>query len=541
VGALSAVATAAAAEMPRLERRGEVTQLIVDGQPYLVLGGELHNSSSSSLAYVKPILPRLKAMNLNTVLAVVSWDLVEPEEGRFDWTLVDGLIEEARRNDLRLILLWFGSWKNGLSHYVPDWVKADYERFPRAKVRTGTLEVLSPLAPANWEADAKAYAAFMRHLRQVDGDRHTVLMIQMQNEVGLHADTRDRSGLADAAFKEPVPKALMDHLVAHKETLLPEFRALWQRTGFKTSGTWTDVFGPGPKTDEIFMGWHYARYCDRLAAAGKEILPLPVFVNAWIVQPEDELPGQYPSGGPQGHMLDIWRAAASHLDLYAPDIYLPNFAEVCAEFVRNGNPLFVPESRAGVQGVANAFVAIGNYNAIGYSPFGIDSRLQDAENSPIAQAYGLLETVAPLILEHQAAGTIRGVSLTRENQSARVEMGDYILTPALVTSRRDPSDVPERAYGIMMQTGPDEFVVLGGSLQVTFASRTSPDETVGLATVEEGAYQHGQWVPGRTLNGDAIMISYDMEMQAASNQTGTALRFNEPEPSILRAKLYRFK
>jgi len=278
-------ASGGAAEMPHLEKRGAVTQLIVDGQPYLALAGELHNSSSSSLAYMQPIWPKLKQMNLNTALAVVSWDLVEPEEGRFDWTLVDGLIEGARRHDLRLVLLWFGSWKNGLSHYIPDWVKADYERFPRVRVRDGTLEILSTLAQENWEADAKAYAAFMQHLKAVDGDQHTVIMIQMQNEVGLHADTRDRSAPADAAFKAPVPRELMEYLAANKDRLLPETRSIWQRSGFKTTGTWEEVFGRGPATDELFMGWHYARYCDRIAAAGKDILPLPVFVNAWIVQP----------------------------------------------------------------------------------------------------------------------------------------------------------------------------------------------------------------------------------------------------------------
>ncbi len=192
---------------PHLRRQGRTTQLVVDGAPFLVLGGELHNSSSSDLPYLQPAWERLVALGLNTVLAAVSWELVEPEEGRFDWTMVDGLIVEARRHGLRLILLWFGSWKNGQSTYVPLWVKRDYRRFPRARRRDGrAVEVLSTFSDANRQADARAFGALLRHLREVDGADHTVIMVQVENEVGLLGDSRDRSGDAEAAFAAPVPR-----------------------------------------------------------------------------------------------------------------------------------------------------------------------------------------------------------------------------------------------------------------------------------------------------------------------------------------------
>ena len=529
----------AASSIPVIEQRGAVRQLIVDGQPFLVLGGELHNSSSTSRAYMQPIWPKLAQMNLNTVLAVVPWDLVEPAEGHYDFALVNQLVEDARAHNLRLILLWFGSWKNGFSHYVPEWVKRDASRFPRAQIRSGTVEILSTFGDASVTADAKAFAAFMRHLRSIDEQQRTVIMIQVQNEVGLHGDSRDRHVAAETAFQQPVPRELIDHLVRHRETLLPETRALWQSSGFKTDGSWADVFGRSPAADEAFMGWHYARYVDRIAAAGKAEYPLPMFVNAWIVQLADEHPGEYPSGGPQAHMLDLWRAGAPHIDLLCPDIYRPTFAEICEEFTRSGNALFVPEARGGEIGPGNAFLAIGRFDAIGYSPFGIDSEV-DPANGPMHHAYGVLRQLAPQILEHQRQGTISAVLLNKENPTEKISLRGYQLQAGLLLNRRT-NQTPERAYGLIIATGPDEFLVAGSDLQITFATDPQTDETVGLGTVEEGCFENGKWVPGRRLNGDEVMLSYDVPALTAAHQTGTGLRFPGTLPTLQRVKLHRFK
>ncbi|MBC8096996.1 MAG: DUF5597 domain-containing protein [Akkermansiaceae bacterium] len=530
-----------AAHLPRLEKRGAATQLIVDGKPFLILGGELHNSSASSREYMKPIWPKLKQMNLNTVLAVVSWDQLEPVEGKFDFTVLDGMLTDARRYDLRLVLLWFGSWKNGQSHYVPGWVKADYQRFPRARLKAGTAEVLSTLSEANVEADRRAFAALMKHLREVDSRQNTVIMVQVENEVGLLGDSRDRSELANAAFARPVPAELMAYLQSHKDSLLPEFRKLWEAAGFKAAGTWEEVFGAGAKTDEIFMGWNYARYLDRLVEAGKAEYPLPMFVNAWIVQPEDKTPGDYPCGGPQGHMLDLWRAGAPKADIYAPDIYLPNFPAVCEEFVRNENTLFVPESRGGVQGMANAFSAIGQFRSIGYSPFGIDSD-PDPTNGPIHHTYEVLAQLAPLILEHQAEGGIAGIWLTQSNSTQLIKLGHYTLTATLRANRRNAAaDGTERGYGLVMQLGADEFLAAGGNVQITFAANSPGPQYVGLASVEEGKFVKGKWTPGRLLNGDEVMYGYKMAELVAQRQTGTGLRFQSANPTIQRVKLYRYE
>jgi len=526
--------------IPHLEKRGKVTQLIVDGKPFLMLAGELHNSSSSNLEYMKPIWPKLALMNLNTVLAVVSWDLTEPEEGKFDFTLVDGLIKQARRHKLRLVILWFGSWKNGISHYVPEWVKRDFERFPRIRIEGGkSIEVLSTLSDANWQADARAFAALIRHIREVDSKQHTVIMIQVQNEVGVLGDSRNRSDAANEAFAKPVPTELMEYLIKHKDNLLPELKEVWSATEFKESGTWTEVFGTGVKADEVFMAWNYARYLNRVAQAGKAEYPLPMFVNAWIVQPQDKKPGDYPSGGPQAHMHDLWRAGAPQINILAPDIYLPNFAEICEMYTRSGNPLFIPESRAGAWGAANVFYAIGQYNAMGYSPFGIDSRIADPENGPIPKSYDVLSQLAPLILEGQSKGTIAGVSLNKGNPSQKLQLGGYTLEVGLRRQRRRAT-VPDLGYGLIISVGPDEYVVTGNNIQITFFPNTPGHQMVGLAWVYEGVYKNGQWIPGRKLNGDAIMLNYHLDQMAAENRTGSVLRIQDG-PSIRRVKLYRFR
>ncbi len=526
--------------IPYLAKKGSATQLIIDGKPFLALAGELHNSSSSSLEYMKPIWPKLATMNLNTVLAVVSWDLLEPEEGKFDFTLVNGLIKEARRHNLRLVLLWFGSWKNGISHYVPAWVKKDTKRFPRVRIAGGkSIEVLSALNEANRQADARAFAALMKHIREADSKKRTVIMIQVENEVGILGDSRDRCDAADAAFAGPVPAELIQYMVKHKDNLLPELKEVWSSTGFKESGTWTEVFGTGVKADEVFMAWSYARYIDYVADAGKTEYPLPMYVNAWIVQPEDKKPGDYPSGGPQAHNHDVWRAGAPNIDILAPDIYLPNFTEICDMYTRGDNALFIPESRAGAQGAANLFYAVGRHNAIGYSPFGIESRITDPVNDQLVKSYKVLAQLAPLILEQQGTDAIAGVVLNKDTPAQKLRLGGFTLEVDRRRQRRT-TEVPDLGYCLIMSIGPDEYVVAGTDIQITFFADDAGSGMVGLESVYEGRYVDGRWIPGRKLNGDDIMLNYHLDQMASENRTGSVLRIGSDGPGIRRVKLYRF-
>lgn len=493
------------AQIPHLRPHGSAIQLIVDDKPFLILGGELGNSSASSREYMKPVWPKLVQMNLNTVLSPVYWELIEPKESEFDFSSVDWLIEDARASHLRLVLLWFASWKNSMSCYAPDWVKKDQRRFPRARLKNGDpLEMMSAFSEQGRDADAKAFAALMRHLKQIDGEKHTVLMVQVENEIGMLEDARDHSDAANAAFAQPVAKELMDYLTKHKASLIPQFRQLWEKNGFKSSGTWNDVFGEGLAADEIFMAWHYARYTDYVASAGKAEYPLPMYVNAALIRP-DYKPGQYPSAGPLPHLMDIWRAGAPAINFLSPDIYFPNFVEWCQKYHQSGNPLFIPEADRNAGCAQNVFYAVGAHDAMGFSPFSIEN-VENPENAPITKSYDILRQLSPLILAHQGQGTTRGVLLDKELQAQEITLGNYKLTASHdFTWKYSGGDknVPvwPRAAGLIISTGPDEYVIAGTGIIITFASTDDKSKT-GIVSIDEGTYSDGKWTPGRRLNGD---------------------------------------
>lgn len=485
------------ASMPRLATSGPCTQLIVDGQPFIMLGGEVHNSSSSSLEYMEASYNRAAAVGCNTVLLPVSWELIEPQEGVFDFGLVDGLLAGARSRNLRLVFLWFGTWKNAMSTYVPEWVKTDLERFPRAHTapghRSGAISCMSRQA---CQADSRAFAAFMRHLREVDSAERTVIMVQVENETGLLGAERDLSPEAEAAFHGQVPAMLTEYLSQHADSLLPDVRAWWDSTGRRSGGSWTEVFGIGAA--EAFMAWHVASYVDAVAAAGKAEYPLPMFANAWLVQYPGQPPGAYPSGGPVAKVMDIWRAAAPHIDLLAPDIYLPTFAAVCREYHTAGNPLLIPEAHVRM-GAANAFYAIAQHDAICFSPFGIDGR---RETDDLAATYALLGGMLPTIAQYQGTGRMVGV-LQEDRGPAVLELGGYRLEVRY--NRAEPADaLPAR--GLIISPADGEYLVAGAGFSVHFSALPGMPRNVEFLAVDEGTFRANQWVPGRRLNGDELGV-----------------------------------
>lgn len=529
-------------DIPQLKKVGKATQLIVDGKPFLVLGGELHNSSSSSREYMAKFWPELKASGMNTVLAAVEWALVEPEEGKYNFSVIDNLLEDARNHDLKLILLWFGSWKNAQLHYIPDWMKKDFSRYPRVMADFGkSLEILSPFCNEGLEADKKAFTAVMNHLKEVDSAFRTVIMVQVENEVGVLGSPRDHSPAAEKAFNSPVPEELMSYLNTNKATLLPELSGIWKTTDYKGSGTWEEVFGKSEKTDEIFMAWKYATYINAIAKSGKEEYPLPMFVNAWLVQQNDKRPGDYPSGGPQAHMHDIWRAGAPDIDLLCPDIYRPLFTEICSLYTRNNNALFIPESRAGEEGAGQFFYAIGRPNAIGYSPFGFESRSREIENDPITRAYKIASGMSRIILEAQSSGTINSVILNSEtNPAEEITMGDYRILAELAKGWGVRSLSPN-GYGIVISLSNDEFLFYGNNIQFSFSPATPGPGFAAIAHSDEGVFENGTWIPGRRLNGDEIALSIDLAAKAKENKTGTGIKFFSENNKVQRVKLYRYE
>ena len=522
--------------IPQLRKQGTATQLVVDGAPFLILGGELGNSSASSLEYLSPFWPKFRALHLNTVLAPVYWELIEPAEGRFNFATVDSLLAEARANDMRLVLLWFGSWKNSMSSYTPAWVKTNQARFPRTEATRGRgQEILSPFVAANVDADSRAFGALMRHLRSVDGARHTVLMIQVENEIGMIPEARDHSAIADSLFGRSVPDTLMAYLSRHRRELAPSMRARWDSAGGKTSGTWQDVFGRNPYTDELFMAWHFATYAEHVAAAGKAEYRLPMYVNAALIRP-GYLPGQYVSAGPLPHLIDVWRAGAPSIDLLAPDIYFPNFVEWTDSYARSGNPLFIPEVRLDARTPFEAIFAIGAHDAIGFSPFAIESAT-DSNAARLGAAYEILRALSPLILREQGQGKVFGaiprVSFdgTVDDSPQRIAINGALA--ANVSFESAPAESPSGASralgaGLIIALAPDELLIAGSGIVVTFENTGAGEASAGILSAQEGRYVNGQWHPGRWLNGD-------------QTHQGRHLRLPAGEFSMQRVKLYRYR
>jgi hypothetical protein len=497
----------------------------VDGKPFLALAGELLNNSATSVEHMKPIWPKLVEAKFNTVLAGVSWNQIEPQEGKFDFTVPDGIIRDARSHNLRLVLLWFASWKNGLSSYPPDWLKKDFQRFPRTQIAGGeSLELLSPFSDANRDADARAFAALMRHVKEVDR-AHTVIMIQVENEVGMRGDSRDRSPAANQAFAAPVPTELMDYLQAHKDTLIPEFRQVWQAAGFKTSGTWEEVFGKGDSkqqirmTDQIFMAWAFARYVGRVAEAGKAEYPIPMYMNAALYPigkgpqlGKGDTGGQ--SGAPMDYLMDVWRAGAPRIDMLSPDlegVSEGRFVPFCAKYTQSGNPLFIPETGAAQEPKARALYAFGRHDAIGFSPFGVDRVDRLGYDADLSAIYDIVSQLEPLILEHQGNGTMSAVLLDPNDPPQKIQLGNYTLEVTywpirykmpLMMPGEPPPGPPPPAAALFICTGPDEYFVAGSGVKVTFSANIPGPPRAGLGTVEEGTFVNGRWVPGVRLAGD---------------------------------------
>lgn len=471
----------------RLEKnKYGATQLIVDGKPYLMIAGELHNSSNSTTVYMNGLWQSLKNLNLNTVLAPIAWEQLEPQEDRFDFTLIDNLIDGARRNRLKVVVLWFGSWKNGESSYAPSWVKTDTKKYRRVVNAEGKeIETLSPFCEATMKADAKAFRRLMRHIAEMDSDG-TVIAVQPENEIGLFAG-KDFSPIAGKYYESQVPQVLITYMKKNIKRLRPYLRDAWVANGSKTSGTWNEVFGDGYQAKHYCTTWQYATYADFVAQAGKEELPVPTFCNCWIVQSEGDLPGVYPNGGPVSLVFDIWKAAAPHVDILCPDIYLPQFKDIVADYHRHDNPLLIPEATVNP---GNAFYAFGEHNALCYSPFGIE----DADgNYCFAQSYKVLNELMPLIVRHQGSDNIRGFLPAEGETEATVRMGDYHLRVCF--------DSPQ-SYGMVIQEAPGEFVVAGIGLKVLVSS-VNDKKTGYIREVWEGGYDNdGQWTPTRLLNGD---------------------------------------
>ncbi|WP_284984477.1 DUF5597 domain-containing protein [Arthrobacter sp. efr-133-TYG-118] len=488
------------------------TGLLIDGDPFIVVGGELHNSSSSTAEAIDTGFRHVRSLGANTVLAPVSWAQFEPVEGRFDFSLIDAMLEAATRTNLRLIPLWFASWKNGMSSYAPDWVKRDTERFVRARTSAaGIIEHLSPFGVESRLADSTAFAALMAHIDRVDVARR-VILVQVQNEVGLLGDSRDRSSAADVAWAQPVPAEVVTAIAEATET--PAYSA-WRSNGARREGSWSEVLGTGTDAEEAFMAWGYATYVEAVSRAGRQVNPVPLFANVWL-DSDIELdlpesfkesalavaggmqPGIYPSGGPVMRVARLWAACAPTLDFVSPDVYFGEFDDIFASYRATFGHLFIPEMRTSAIGVSHMFRAIGEHRAVGVSPFGVDAVTRDSDEELILKdGYRLLTAVSEILREHPAAH-MRGFMLDVDHPTTELEFEGF----SALVGTADPYgfQVPVYpAYGIVVEASPGELFVVGRGFVVTFTG--SGDTKIGILAVTELELGNG-WSVVRELNGD---------------------------------------
>jgi len=511
-----------AAEAPHLEGRDGRYALFVDGHPFLILGGQIHNSSAWP-SELPQVWESMAALHANTLEAPVYWEQFEPREGQFDYTNVDQLVEGARAHNLRVVLLWFGTWKNGNMHYVPAWVKNDPKRFPHVIRPDGEpIDVLSANSRDTLEADKSAFVALMRHLKKIDGELHTVLLVQVENESGIIGSIRDNSEIANKEFAGNVPSDLL--AAARKEP-----------------GTWKNVFGAD--ADEVFEAYYQAKYINEIAAAGKREFDIPCYINVWINYPPTQLPQRqldipgigYPSGGAVQKLVWLWRAIAPSIDMIGPDLYVDDpqfYRETMAIYRRADNPLWIPETGRDDRFGKFLFYALGA-DAIGFSPFGVDQTgwniLGDTPWKAHKDNFALLGPMSREIAQWEFDGKLKTAVEEPGKTTQELDFGEWRATVSFGFPQPDgrpaPGTTDAHGSALVAQLGPNEFLVTGVDASVVFhLPGKLPWIRSQIVTAEEGIYDDGVWKPLRLLNGD---------------ETDRGLCFHE-KPEVVRVTMGRF-
>ncbi len=541
-------------QRPCIAEKGSKRVLLVDGKPFIMLAGEVHNSDSSSPAYMEHIWDTADALGMNSLLLPVTWEIIEPVEGEFHFEVVDQLIDQARAHNMRIGVLWFGSFKNAECMYVPEWVKRDTERFHRAQIVKGknkagrrvspTLPVTIPytsisyLSENTMQADARAFAKLMEHIGAYDGEHGTVITVQVENETGLLGNAREVSDEADAAFAENVPQEFVTYMKEHTEYMEEDVRAAVEAGAM--SGSWREVFGA--VAEELFSAYHIASYVEYVAKAGKEVYDLPMAVNCWLDKEADH-PGDYPSGGPVARVHEVWDYCAPSIDVYCPDIYVPYFNKVCDRFVKSGtNPLYIPEAATHSYAAPRMVYTVGHYHAMCYSPFGFDDigkpfsaaqgflfgmdvtdpALKTPQNFEEYAALGnLLREAMPLIAERYGTKELQAVSAEHETEakaalhlpedmnpmqrmmaeaaaSTKMIFGDLGVTANFGSMMRQRND----GALLIFQTGENEVCMIGEQCDISLFSADTDKTNLDILLLEEGTFEKGAFIPGRRFNGD---------------------------------------
>ena len=541
-------------ERPCIAEKGNQKVLLVDGKPFIMLAGELHNSDSSSPAYMEQIWKIAEELGMNSLLLPVTWEMVEPVEGEFHFEVLDQLIDQAREYGMKIGLLWFGSFKNAECMYAPEWVKRDLERFHRGQIVKGknkagrrvspTLPVTIPYTTISYlsenamQADARAFRKMMQHVREYDEAYGTVITVQVENETGLLGNAREVSDEADAAFAGEVPQEFASYMRSHTKYMEEDIRAAVEAGAEK--GSWSEVFGA--MAEEIFSAYHVASCVEYVAKAGKDAYELPMAANCWLDKAADT-PGDYPSGGPVARVHEVWDYCAPSIDVYCPDIYVPYFNKVCDRFVKSGtNPLYIPEAATHSYAAPRMVYTVGHYHAMCYSPFGFDDigkpfsaaqgylfgmdvtdpALKTPQNFEEYAALGkILREAMPLLAERYGTTDLQAVCAEREAEKKKslglpedMNPMERMMAEAAAATKMIFGDLGVSAgFGGMMRprndgallvcrTKENEVYMIGEQCDIQLFSADSEKTNLDILRLEEGTFENGVFVPGRRFNGD---------------------------------------
>lgn len=487
--------------LPKIIEKNGRHALLVDGRPYLILGGQANNSSAWP-----GMLPRLWSavamMHANTLEVPLYWEQVEPQPGRFDFSLIDTLLRQARTHQVRLVLLWFATWKNGSNHYMPEWMKRDAAKYPNITGLNGQpIDSPSPHSKPTLDADINAFKNVMRYLKKTD-TRHTVIMMQVENETGSWGSVRDYSSGAQKLFDQPVPS----------ELLKPKLLKALNRPVI-ASGSWQKVFGE--RADEYFQAWSIARFVGQVAAAGKAEYALPMYTNAALREPlTNPMANNYESGGPTDNVIPIWKIAAPAIDLVAPDIYLSGSEKVLKVidlYDRPDNTLFVPEAGLSPENAKYIYEVIAR-GGIGFSPFGIDDDDQnDAKDKtagrlePFAQEYAMATPMTRELAEWGFEGKIRTLVEREDHAEQIINLGSWQARVSFGQIERNVIEPNPHPIGKIMivQLAENKFILIGTLCNITFKpAGSNAGRAWQYLKVEQGNYENGEFKLLRILNGD---------------------------------------
>lgn len=473
--------------------------LMVDDRPFLAMAGEIHNSNASSIEYFKnKVLPNLKKVAINTVILPIYWEQIEQVEGVYDFHVFDEIITCLKEAGMKAIVLWFGLWKNGISTYIPPWMKQDRKTYPFIRKQDGTpIYAVTPLCHKAVEKDAQAFAQVMKHIHLIDEKEHTVLMVQIENEVGCLGTDRDYGKDAETWYHQNIPKDMITYA--------------------KREGTWEECFQE--QSAESFMCYHYAKAVETIASAGKANYPLPMVVNAWLKKPNQHA-GEYPSGGPNQGFISVWRYLAPSIDLCVPDIYVENFSEICDTYAEQG-ALLVPETRQDITYLGNAIYMFANYPALVYAPFGIEDLVLDSEQKEeetgllhvlgitktafqpkgsfpyLKRIYEQLPTFQPLLLKKRGTNDICAFVYDAKQKKQSYVIGNEVQ--AEIRFFEADEAYPNGAGCIVKDE--NAYYIYGMRFMVDFTSLIENTQ-LGVVELSQGYFEDGNWIYERILNGD---------------------------------------